>query len=439
MTREIGTDWTGRTWACACGRTHAIPTVEAAIDESAPDRAAAFATRTFPGRIALVADTVTYQVQGRDVEEAVKRESGLEPRLLLLEPVAEPEIEIADRLAGQAGDVAGLVAVGSGTVNDFAKIAAGRRNLPYVCVATAASVNGYTSSIAAPMVNGLKSTAPCPPPAAVFASPSVLADAPAALTASGFADLLSKPACQADWVLSRLLLDEWHCSEPGRIVNRAIDGVVDQAAAIGRHEPTAVCDLFEALVLSGFSMTVAGGSAPASGGEHLVSHYWDMMIPKTDLFERLHGLQVGVGTLASLAVYETVLATVDAGTWTPAPPPAWAGLEEALRAAFGPLAGAVLPEARTKRARTIAAPEWRARLAEQLESALAVVRRGLMPRVVLRDLIHDAGAACAPADLGLRDGDLVDALRFCRHLRNRFTIFDLAAALGIDPIVAGVA
>ena len=50
-----------------------------------------------------------------------------------------------------------------------------------------------------------------------------------------------------------------------------------------------------ALVMSGVAMEVAGSSRPASGSEHLISHAYEQLAPTPSL----HGLQVGVATLAT--------------------------------------------------------------------------------------------------------------------------------------------
>jgi len=61
----------------------------------------------------------------------------------------------------------------------------------------------------------------------------------------------------------------------------------------------------EGLNLGGLSMVIAGVSSPASGGEHLISHFLDMVAYREEKspFSR-HGLQVGLGTLISSLIYE---------------------------------------------------------------------------------------------------------------------------------------
>src|ERR1041385_7402823 len=83
-------------------------------------------------------------------------------------------------------------AVGSGTINDLTKLAAHRAGRPYMVVATAASMDGYTAFGASITDRGSKQTFACPAPRAVIADMDVIAAAPAALNAAGYADLLAK-------------------------------------------------------------------------------------------------------------------------------------------------------------------------------------------------------------------------------------------------------
>ena len=48
-------------------------------------------------------------------------------------------------------------------------------------------------------------------------------------------------------------------------------------------------------------MTMAETSAPASGGEHLISHSLDMMSSIDGQPHDLHGRQVGIGTILAAA------------------------------------------------------------------------------------------------------------------------------------------
>ena len=85
------------------------------------------------------------------------------------------------------------------------KLAAHRTGRQYLCVATAASMDGYTAYGRRSRTTGSKQTFDCPAPRAVVADIDVIAAAPPELTASGYADLLAKITAGADWIVADAL------------------------------------------------------------------------------------------------------------------------------------------------------------------------------------------------------------------------------------------
>lgn len=84
------------------------------------------------------------------------------------------------------------------------RAAAGELSLPYFTVATAASVDGYSSfgaSLRSP--EGAKQTYACPAPLVIVADLDVIRTAPDWMAASGFADLMAKVPAGADSTPSR--------------------------------------------------------------------------------------------------------------------------------------------------------------------------------------------------------------------------------------------
>src|SRR6185295_5571882 len=61
------------------------------------------------------------------------------------------------------------IAIGAGTINDITKLSAHQVSRPYMTVATAASMDGYTAFGASIAQRGLKQTFACPAPRAVIA------------------------------------------------------------------------------------------------------------------------------------------------------------------------------------------------------------------------------------------------------------------------------
>ncbi len=288
------------------------------------DRPGYFAA-TFPGNDAVVvSDDHTFHAAGLAVETALAQ-AGITTRRIILEPRAGDDHLVAEDgiitafetlLAADTNGIA--IAVGAGTVNDIAKYASFKNQREYIAVPTAASMNGYTSTIAAVLVGGVKRTLPCDQPVAIFADTNILQAAPAHLNQAGFGDLLSKPVSQGDWLLSHLVRDVPYSTRPNDILEELFAELLIQAPAIGRADVHGLSVLMQAILVSGFSMAVAGSSAPASGGEHLVSHYWDMEQLDAGLpLLGLHGTQVGVATRLSAMLFEALLA-VDPATIDPA-------------------------------------------------------------------------------------------------------------------------
>ena len=264
-----------------------------------------------PGHLLLLADHHTFPLAGEAVETSL-RNAGFTVHRLLLEDGHDGKVEADDEGVARVGaaidalprPVGGVVALGAGTINDLAKLPAFQKGVPYGVVGTAASMNGYTSAIAAILSGGVKRTIGCAPPRFVLADLDIVAAAPLELARAGLGDLLSKPVSSGDWRLSHLLLGEAFHLLPVRLVEGAFRRSQAVASGIGKGDPEALGHLMEALILSGISMASAGSSSPASGGEHLLSHLWDMTAPYRGRKVGLHGAQVGVATLVSATLYQ---------------------------------------------------------------------------------------------------------------------------------------
>jgi len=333
-----------------------------------------------------------------------------------------------------------VIAVGSGSVNDICKVATHRRALPYVSVPTAASMNGYTSSIAAVLSGGVKRTWPVHQPVGVFADVDVIKAAPLVMNRAGFGDLLSKPYCQADWLLSHHVRGVDYSVEAAGVLDGPWNEMVDAAAGIGAGEAAATRVLMETLLVSGFSMAMAGTSAPASGAEHLISHYWDMEEHGRDRPVRgLHGTQVGIGTRVSSRSL-TRLVSLDRDAFNAAAQGArerrsddqW--LDELQ--VHHPLLGVEIIDEIREQIRA------KQRHGDQLERELDELGRRwddireelgaiLVPTERLDDALKEAGCIDRAGQLDVSHEHLVRTIRTCRHIRSRYVNFDLLDDLGL--------
>ncbi|NUN13770.1 MAG: iron-containing alcohol dehydrogenase, partial [Myxococcales bacterium] len=261
----------------------------------------------------LVCDARTWVVAGNQVADGIAAANLSCQTFVVPDHGSSPPIADDDTVTNAANILQNLgcdvvVSVGAGTINDIAKASSTLSGIPYVTVPTAASMNGYTSAIAAILSSGVKRTRSTQQTEAVFADIDVLRNAPLKMNLSGFGDLSSKPYSNACWYLSsRFAGADWSAA-PAQLLDGPFLRLLEVAKGIGAGDSQAIRLLIETLLLSGCAMALAGSSSPASGGEHLLSHYWDMVEHGGGRDVRaLHGTQVGIATVLSARLYNRIL------------------------------------------------------------------------------------------------------------------------------------
>ena len=210
--------------------------------------------------------------------------------------------------------------------------------------------------------------------------------------------------------------------------------MADASGGLKRRDPEALALLTEALMLSGISMKLAGSSSPASGGEHLISHYWDMTAPEENRVEGWHGAQTGVATIVTATLYDFLRRMdpqdidVDALVTSHRP---FEELQESIRARHGRLAEEVLQEFSKKHPTSDQLRERLTMIKDGWEELWADVGTTLRPPERIRKILAAAGAPVDMEGLGLDPGHLRRAFSAAREIRNRYTVLDLAADLGV--------
>jgi glycerol-1-phosphate dehydrogenase [NAD(P)+] len=217
------------------------------------------------------------------------------------------------------------------------------------------------------------------------------------------------------------------------------------AGRIGRAEPAALGSLAEAILLSGISMAMAGVSSPASGGEHLISHYWDMTRYAAEKNTyALHGTQVGVACCLVEPLHHRVQELRGAPLDVERIMSRWPTTVEAFRERVRgrhPL----LPTDVVERVVSEAERKWRhpeeqrermIRLNRTLEPLLNHVGEALLPEGAIRQALEASGAPTRPSQIAASLSDpLVDWMHV-RDMRGRYTVLDFAAELGLfgEPV-----
>lgn len=431
-----------RTFSCTCGETHHVPVRRIDIGAGLLPRLPALLHDVgCHGRGVLVADETTWEVAGQRIEAL--HITALHTHVI---PSAHPHADrvTADMVTAAVANAQYLISCGSGTVTDLVKYAAHRHQIPFVAVATAPSMNGYMSGIVALTDKGLKTTVPVTPAVALLADTDIVCHAPLPMLQAGLGDLVSKPVCNADWRLASLVRGEPFCALPFQMIADLEAIYLPQAGAIPSRSPAVIAALIEAIAYSGISMVMAGSSAPASGGEHLISHVLDMDAERAHQPLRdFHGTQVGVATLLTARLYDAFLTTprdrIDWGharhNWQPLEAHA-----SALRARWGRAGDSVVAAfARKHPTSHVAHAAEIALLESQWETLQAAVTPFVVNTPAIAVALAAAGAKTRYEALGLTREAFTRTILDARFIRDRYTILDLLDTVGLlNSTVAAV-
>jgi glycerol-1-phosphate dehydrogenase [NAD(P)+] len=403
---------------------------EVVVADGALGRVAAYAERHGWRDALLVMDANTEEAAGAQVARELEGADVRARTLRFLERaglLANEEAVAKARARLRVDEPDGVLAVGSGVITDIVRYACHREGRDFVSVPTAASMDGYASGVAAMEFAGVKVSFPARAPRAIFADPAVLAAAPPALTRAGLGDLLAKATARVDWLASHLLYGEAFSAEVDARVLAPMRYAAGHAGAVLRGERDAIARLLDGLLESGRAMAIVGSSRPASGSEHHVSHFLDLLAARGVREHQAHGLQVGYATQWAMRLQRFAFAGGVSSLVTPSAPPPDGDAREWLGAVSPPLA-----EAMAEKDRFVAehAASWPAS-----DEAWAAVRARLCEALALFDAVgaalDAAGLPAEPGVLGLDGRTLRAAFRHARRLRARYTVLDFLAGQGV--------
>lgn len=289
---------------CACGKTHHCDIEYVYIENGAIARLEKLCEQN--ENILMVADDNTYSAAGEKVEKAL-RAKRVEKVIFSGKTILIPNEKAVKRVR-EALDGADLIlGIGSGVIQDLCKYVSCFAQVPYMIVATAPSMDGYASDGAAMILNGMKETVKASLPRAIIADTEVLKNAPMDMIKAGYGDIVGKFSALCDWKLSYAVNGEYFCRYIYDTTYLMIENTLKTAKDITKRNEKSIKTLMEALVVVGIMMSFCGSSRPASGSEHHLSHFFEIVgiVNSEPYFS--HGIDVAFSTVVTCELREKIL------------------------------------------------------------------------------------------------------------------------------------
>ena len=394
----------------------------------------------FPGQKAVVvADDNTWKVAGKDAQASLD-EAGVESydAYIFCSEDFYAEWKHIETLKAYLEKIDAVpVAVGSGVINDTVKYVSYLLGRRYMCVGTAASMDGFTAYGASITKDGNKQTFDCPAPLGFVMDSAIAAEAPKELAASGYADLIAKIPAGADWMLADAVGSEKIDAFAWDLVQNGLKESLSDPAAVFAGDVEMTQALAGGLLMSGFAMQAIQSSRPASGTEHQFSHCWDMEDLCFEGKHVSHGFKVGIGTLISTAEIEFLLekdienADIDAcvAAWKN-----WEEMEKEIREVMKGKPGHIARGLAETKGKYLDKDALRRQL-EALKSAWPElkykIRNQIIPFDEVREKLRLVGAPYEPEMIGVSRERFRQTVSYIPYMRSRFTNIDVIYRLGL--------
>jgi len=400
--------------SCKCGREHKVSIRRIVIGKDClPNLNAHLADLGISGKTCGVYDSNTYKAAG-----LLRPKTDYEVILPSLNLHAN-ERAVKQLTDSMMQDVKVLIAVGSGTIHDITRYCAAQKGICFVSAPTAASVDGFASSVAAMTWNGFKITMPAVAPVLILADISIISQAPSYLFASGVGDILGKYICLADWKIAGILTGEYYCEGIAGLMEKAVNEVRGCCEGLIRGESDAFEKLIYGLILSGVAMQLSGNSRPASGAEHHISHFIEMGIVGSS--DALHGEKVGVGTLICAKRYHELGAKQAIKAKRPSPFPL---TEKYLQPVYGSMTEGVLEE----NSHDVLADVDPAVLEEKWPEISGIISK-IPSYEQLLEILRSIEARTTLADIGISDTMYNTIIEYSPYMRSRLTLLRISKML----------
>jgi len=425
----------GLEFDCVCGKRHKVEVNEIRIGRGVLEEITEVLSPYDGSKALLVSDVNTYKVAGEKIEGLLKDKFILR-KLTYSDEILVPDEKAVGRLVMEIEDSALVVAAGSGALNDITRFACARMGIPFVIAGTAPSMDGYTSTTSALIMDGVKKSFKGVYPAAIIADLDIMANAPMHLIHAGLGDILGKYTALCDWELARVLDGEFYCPTAASMIKNALERCVKAAPLLPMRDIEAVREITEALLLSGITIGMVGCSRPVSGEEHQFSHCWEMVsIAQGKKTHWRHGNEVGVGTGVVLEAYRFLLGQdvrklYSDRRYMDFTREKWIAN---VREVYGSsLADKVIGDKMDKLSFD---EESRERKARKIVEKWEIMKNGVLGILPdpdrIRSMMQSVGAVYHPAELGVGRELFKKSVMVAKDIRNRFSVMQLLEDMGV--------
>lgn len=290
--------------ACACGHVHDIVVDDIIIEKGAIMRLPQIMKQRYSKyqHIAMICDNNTYDAAGKLVEELLPNITTIKLNAENLHADEHGVAALQSKLS-KYQNIDFMIAVGAGTIHDITRYHAYENKMKFISIPTAASVDGFVSTVAAMTWHGFKKSFTAVSPCLVLADSEIFSKAPLRLTASGVGDLLGKYTALCDWKIGHVITGEYICGPVVDMEYQVLKELCANLDGIGSKNIDSYENLMYGLLLSGIAMQMIGNSRPASGSEHHMSHLWEMASINENI-DFYHGEKVGVGLCLASEIYK---------------------------------------------------------------------------------------------------------------------------------------
>jgi len=426
----------GNKLECQCGKIHEMSTQYVVVEEDAISKLPEIIEKLGYKSILTIADTNTNRVAGSKVNENLANKK-LNIKNLVFETsdndLVPNEEAVGKILVNAPKGLEVIIAIGTGTLNDLAKFVAYKLGIPSIVVATAPSMDGFASNGAALIIGNLKISYVTDCPEVIIGDVNIFEDAPMDMIRAGFADIVGKYSALCDWKLSQLINKEYFCEVSYTMVENSLKKCIENTQGIKNRDKTAIKNLMDALVLTGIAMSYVGNSRPASGSEHHMSHYFEMMFQFQGKQPVLHGTKVGISTVLTMKLRELFVKSAidfdkaiakakkfDQLVWTKS-------VEEHYLSAAKGIIDANEKEQRNSIEKKVERINF---IRQNLDEIVKIVEN-VPSAEEIKEILKSVGSPYTPSQVGIDEKMLLDCIEMAKEVRTRYTILNLLSDIGV--------